>query len=176
MSLQEGARQVDVELREPRGHPTSMRTRYVTSGKTSKFSACSAISAAKSFPNQSGGNRIFGFDKFTGQSSNLQNLQRGHSMQSQSPSEGKRNSMSALLNRSDDGILRNYTGCQKFYPNCGNETVTPDSDTGSRFWIPALAPDACPELAGMTRENSRRMPVRQRDAGETHRSLQTIVK
>ena len=42
--------------------------------------------------------------------------------------------------------------CQNFYPICGNTTVTPDNDPGSRFWIPAPAPDAYPGLAGMTRE------------------------
>ncbi len=44
-----------------------------------------------------------------------------------------------------------YCKCQNCCPICDSHTVTPDSDPGSRFWIPAPAPDSCPELAGMTR-------------------------
>jgi hypothetical protein len=45
---------------------------------------------------------------------------------------------------------RDYSNYQKFCPICRNETVTPDSDPGSRFRIPALASDLCPKRAGMT--------------------------
>jgi hypothetical protein len=55
---------------------------------------------------------------------------------------------------------RTYRNCQNFCPISGSETVTPDSDPGSRFWIPAAAPDLCPELAGMTRGEARRRASR----------------
>jgi hypothetical protein len=43
-----------------------------------------------------------------------------------------------------------YSNCQSFCPIYDRGTVTPDCDQGARFWIPALAPDSRPGLAGMT--------------------------